>query len=426
MSNADPILAARVEALDQNLQRVKDALELVERVAPGDKLMTAALRDKVKFQVTQAVERSNVELAKLQALITNGTSAEQLSDAWSRYQQLQESSQELFAGCLELIGGCAYRQNLSDEDEAQVWAIADRLIVDAALDLTGSKGEAPWLTVPALQEALSMSRVRTVRIRFPEWTLWSLPLIAYDFGHVAITEFRITGDSVETPLLEVLDEQTAGELEQDEQHQAELAAAPTAEAAERHTRRASKWARHRLRVLLADALATHWMGPAYVCAAVRLRFDPSSAFTGRPNYDERVRFVIRRLRALANGIEQNDVVDQLESEWQHAVERADPPRPAGLVAPVSDEDLMAAFDVAINVLPGTFRFGKLRWQKAIFTKTYWEEQGTALKKLEVPDERLALREVLNAAWLTRLAQSPLADELASVAVATGAALEDSG
>lgn len=422
MSDADPILAARVDALHQNLDRVRASLELVDRLAPGDTIMPEDLRNKVRWQVELLVNDWGNELGQIRDVLANGSSAEQLCGAWSRYQQLQDQSQELFAGCLELIGGCAFRQNLNNENEKQVWAIADRLIVDAAVDLNGSPGD-PYLAIPALQEALSISSVRTVRLRFPEWTVWSLPLLAYDLGHVAITDYRIQLEKSKTPLQDVLDAQTQAELDHDEQHQQELKAGASNEAKERQIRRAGKWARHRLRVLLADALATHWMGPAYVCAAVRLRFDPASAFSSRPSYDERLRFVITRLRDVASRSEETDVVTKLESEWNDAVERADPPRPAGPPSPTPDDDLISTFNEVINALPATFGFDKLRWQKVGLAETTWEQQGKQRKKLEPPEIKLALREVLNAAWLTRLASPELADQIASVAVATWLAQE---
>lgn len=426
LPSGDPILAARVDALAQNLQRVTETLQLVDRLSTGTTLISTELRRKVAWQVEQSVTNSSKELGRLRQIIVNGASDEVLVEAWSLYQRVADSSRELFIGCLELIGGCAFRQSLSGDDpareELKVWALADRLIVEASVDLTGSSGEAPYFTVPALQEALSKSLVRTVRMRFPEWTVWTLPLLAYDYGHVAINDYRISlTDVVEDPLRQVLEAQVTNDLVHDVEHQAKLTAAASDEARGRVIRRADKCARDRIGVLLADALATHWMGPAYACAAVHLRFDPSSAFAGRPSYDERVRLILGRLRRIARKDEQQaKVAEKLTAEWIAAVERADAPRPESSEPTSSEELLVSALDLALSELPQAFRFGNALWSKANSAKASWEEEAEDLRALTVPAEKLPLRVVLNAAWLTRLAESPGVQvrELASITVAS--------
>src|SRR6185503_8084314 len=91
-----------------------------------------------------------------------------------------EESQEVFCECLEYIGGLALRDRGFDQ---RICDIGDHLIVSCAKDWNNLKWQS--LTILAAQERLGQTMARIIRLRFPEWTIWTLPFTAREFAHVA-------------------------------------------------------------------------------------------------------------------------------------------------------------------------------------------------------------------------------------------------
>jgi hypothetical protein len=402
---SDPILSARVEALRRSLKLVQHSVQLIDQMLadtgqPGEDIVLRELHANLVGHVNALAASCKEDLDKLDL---NGNGASASAEAWSRYALVQERSQALFSGCLEFIGGCAFRRELgrseSDREDRRIAEVADRLMIEAAGAALGRTR--PFLTVPALEDALADSRVRTIRLRFPDWTLWNLPLMAYDFGHVAISEMR--GDEADdAPLMELLDRK-ASEFVDTDAELGERMRGRDATTCERLKRRARKAAVDRIRVLLADAFAARWMGPAYGCAALHLRFDPSAAFQGSPCYEERAQMVLRTLKSMATEPEHEQLLETLAGNWNDAVEQADPPEPNSapplqVVDLVHDEVLKT-----LDRMPGATRFTPLFWDQAQTKYDSWKAQeGRGLLLETRPGQGEKIRVVLNAAWLGRI------------------------
>jgi hypothetical protein len=271
-----------------------------------------------------------------------------------------------------------------------------------------------FLAVPALDEALSESFARTVRLRFPEWTIWTLPLLAYDFALVAIER----QESLKRyPFSELVEAQTRRLVGQDaELLERQKGVSP--DLSRKLERGVAKWWRHRVRVLLADAFAVYTMGPAYACAAIHLRFDPSAAYAGSPSYDERARVVIDSLRQIDRQPPGNpqhaDFIEALEKEWKSAVEVAEPPDPwdAARERDLHEEVLPAFGDELAVSVPGAARFSKAKWADA----AAWQMRLLDLFQRRRPLElsftgKDKLRDVLNAVWLARIDNPAITTEL---------------
>ena len=263
---SDVLLLARIESLDKNLLRVDRSLEkLQEQSAGHDILLEDDFWIHLNKQVRQQFKRQRRTLAELrETLIHNGGGeATGTADTWSMYAQVRDESERLFEESLEFIGGLTFRRTGLDNE--RVFELADRIIVTCAREAYAE----PWhfLTVPSLREVVTKSRARLSRIRFPEWTIWTLPVTAYVLGHEVMEEHEVA------PLVR---------------------------------RRMDAWARQdvayaHLHVFLADVFGAYVMGPAFGQASIWLRFDPSRAhFEDKDHPAERSRahVILRTLETM--------------------------------------------------------------------------------------------------------------------------------
>ena len=156
-----------------------------------------------------------------------------MADAWSCYRKALANCHELFVEYIDLVRGVLIRDAGLDQDLCR---IADSLI--KTWPFSGSAWTS--LSIPAEDERPGMSTAQLIRLGFPEWSLWSLPLVAREFGHV----FTRKRDRIDTDVLQAAANNVRGEAE--------------------------------LRSWAADIFATTVAGSAYPWAAIVLRADPDA------------------------------------------------------------------------------------------------------------------------------------------------------
>ena len=358
----DVILKTRIDALVRNLDRLTTTMDVIHET----KWLQSPFRTQVRNDVENDVGDRKAELEELLERVdkANGAgAAEELCVVWRRFGEIEADTRELFTGCLELIGGTAFREKRQEE---RVWTVADAATGEIAQSVVGNQN---YVTVPGMQEALCDSRGRTIRLLFPEWTVWSLPLVAYEFGHVAITRRPRLG--------EILREQRERLLGADDGLAKLLADEGDDAGGERHERDARERHARRVRVLLADAFATFTMGPAYVLAAFHLRLDPATHGGPEPTAAERARVMIACLRAIdagaADDTSQAASIERLETEWRQTLDHAG-------VGPLDDAregdletKLIPALAGAFGALRVAARFNRDRWFRAVALKNQWEQ-----------------------------------------------------
>jgi hypothetical protein len=244
----------------------------------------------------QGMEGSDEAMTSVQTLLSNAKDAHdhhddaradaRLREAWESYRtQLHEETQAVFSEYLDLLGGLAMRQAGFDSGTCR--------IADALIRGFGPYPDYTWnsLTVPARQEALRVTLTRIVRLGFPEWTIWALPLTAHEFGHVIVRRYD--------PLSSYAEAVPSGPL------------------------------RDRREMVMADAFATCMIGPAYACAAILLRLDPADCFSERDGRltSNRVATILSMLRRMSCGPADPfaGLTTLLESEWDAAVRQTGPP-----------------------------------------------------------------------------------------------------
>jgi hypothetical protein len=151
-----------------------------------------------------------------------------------------------------------------------------------------------------------------VRVRFPDWSLWNLPLMAHEFGHLA------------APATAAFMAYQKQESEQAIEGHPDPVAAEACSYADAR--------RHQLDEFFADVFATYTAGPAFACDVIALQLDPAEAYLwrgGHPTHDERVQVVLQTLGEMNKQTQKRIgdpglygvMLNQLGQGWKDAVER---------------------------------------------------------------------------------------------------------
>jgi hypothetical protein len=212
------------------------------------------------FQLIEArVNRLQGEVSVLQE-------QSNLTEAWQKYNQILDTSRDIFQECLDFLGGLALRYRELDD---RILELADELIEDCKRNQP-YRFKPPMWVGPTSQEILRMTFGRIIRVRFPEWSIWTLPYVAHEYGHVVYETARGSNEEdeglykVETDLKSCISNQIDCVMQQD----SDIATMSV------EIRRGE--ARKLVEELFADFLAVFVMGPAYGCAAINLRLSPNS------------------------------------------------------------------------------------------------------------------------------------------------------
>lgn len=436
------LLYLRMEALSQHLKDVRDPGVWLEHLnlahPPEQNLWLTAVRG-----IGREADDLLSGLGKAMAALTEPDGDAAVADAWSCYIDSVRRSEEIFRDCMELLGGIALRDRLTDEF---VWSFADELISECA----EAVGQQTSFAIPAFEDTLSSTMRRVARVNFPDWHLWTLPLVAYEYGQVVLRETALGKLVVELAheenrpqvlrliptlrdSLDTVDNEdtrswvntTLDQVEQDPTAAvtrlatlAEFlsiarvgATADLARASARTIEESQKEAEDRLGVLAADVFATFSTGPAYACAALVLRLNPaSSREPGRPSDDDRAKVVLSTLDHMTQGQGPHfgDIRTTLEQEWTTLAAGTAP----GSARAADDPDLSPT-SIDVERVVRHIRDRVPRPEKAEYTAALWRRAMTqgdtwwaAIKNdgdlVPALADDAQLRDVFNAAWHARL------------------------
>jgi hypothetical protein len=387
-SNTRPIDdgISALESAKKEIAKLKNGLDTATKTVKSIQVRSVAI-DRADLGQTLTVElqekagaiaeeysrvQRDVDDAQASRLKGDDTSAERsIKRAWKGYaDSLSVHSQGLLAEYVDFLAGLALRAAGLDQGICQT---ADELVRRWEKDLGVS-----WksLTIPSYREAESMTPARLIRLGFPEWTIWALPLIAHEFGHVVIAST--------TPLANLI--RSNGVSARDRRHRQELAA---------------------------DAVATYAMGPAYACAAILLRFNPIGAYVSQGNQPA----VARRAAVILAILERMDkkdkmgayepIINLLRTEWDTALAQAHSDVPTE----TRDRD-SAAFAkwLAVEIAwVDTFWISLHDNKRPVYSSDAWttiDHWTGPLRDGNVegidPGPGYGLIDVLNAAWLSRI------------------------
>jgi hypothetical protein len=306
---------ARIQALLKDVRDTKDATEegdidqVEERLNELEGRLQKWRSDLLvqRQEASELMRRTEALLPSdsrrdLQAFLTRAQETRsRLGTDWASYRQQIDVCEGLFNEYVDLLRGFALRDAGFDRE---LFLVADHLPALWGHDELGY----PWrsLAIPARAERQMPTAAKVLRIGFPEWTAWALPLLQHEFAHVFV------GNS---PALRRV---AFGER------------TPTSLGYER-TLRAK---------CLADATATLVTGPAYACAALLMRLKPyEGGDDGEMRRHAELLASLRRAGASVSS-DLGARVERLVTEWRAAVEQigvkatafdtalADPHRPS--------------------------------------------------------------------------------------------------
>jgi hypothetical protein len=379
MEIAVKVLDLRLASIERCLELAQDPRIWFSKMKP-DGAVAENLWEFAFEKIQDEAGDLELEIEELRRRLSEELTEER---AWPSYQKILARSELVFSECLDLLGGLALRDRSTDD---QICQLADELIYECAQPSFRVLATMPSLAHD-LGDSLTSSMLRRVAsIRFPDWTLWTVPLVAHEYAYV-MTELE------EVLRSHVSLEASAWCLE----HRPDPG---SDDIAEEIRLRAQNYAR----VLLADAFATFAMGPAYACAAVLLRLDP--AYDGhryRPSDSTRARMILGVLdemnRTSMGAYE--DILQFLTRRWEEISQLV----PTAAAA--------EAEDVLVPERVSAYLQRKFKYKRTGYTPQGWTEarkwsmewQGSE-RRPTVPEDLGAahsLRDALNAVWDCRVA-----------------------
>lgn len=288
------------------------------------------------------------------------------ANLWREYEDIAfRDGERLFAGerlfseYVDFLGGLALRNTGIDNGTCYM---ADELL--RTCHRFGGMSLWHSMTVPSRRSPPETTLVRIIRLGFPEWTIWAVPIGAHEYGHMVVSqneELKRASDKLRASL-------------------------------------------PRIEVYLADCFATYFMGPSYAFASILVALDPCAEGPGdnatshatRSPESERAHIVLRMLQSMDSQVYQG-VVEVLESHWRAALAVFGFPFP--LPAPEAEplnEVVKLMQDFLDNAAPH-LQYKPSQWQKV----TEWPS-------LVSPPDDFPLgptddvRDVINGAWHQRL------------------------
>jgi hypothetical protein len=353
LSPAD-LLRTRLRVVADNLERGATALESLDA--------DAALPAEVRGPLADLLSEQVAEAERLDRRLTGSPS----DDDWRRARGFQKDANDPL---LETLG-CIQAAHLRSLGlDGGLCALADRLLRSIEADTPVT-----WLGTTIVGGAERFApRTHLVHVRFPEFTVWVLPLAAHEFGHLVAQELKVRSPSgvqvfeVDQELSETEDPILYGEL-------------------------------------FGDAFATWTLGPAYACTAILQRFAPDRAAADsrtHPSDAKRVEMTLGLLEQMSTELDStarpyHGVASMLRRTWRRSLTEAGVD---GLDAAGDDELRVWRTKVIVPLL-------KLRLRRALY-----DGWGEALAVRDMlarvrpgpaqPDgPRIA--DVLNGAWLARI------------------------
>jgi hypothetical protein len=293
-TNADPDFFARFSHLKPLRKALDDFARIVEEEAREAFATTPLPPDGWRTSLSELEERTTRHRRELLGVAHEIKDNPSLDPAgpglWQAFTAIQSNHTRLLADSFSLLAGAWTRRM---QVEQGVFELADRLLRELGRLRFGF---GPTVVIPAEVE-LSIADVSAVTLAFADTTVWNLPVLAHEYGHLFA---RQTG-----PV-----------------HQFLLADSPSG----------ADWRsdydfRYRSE-LFADIFATYTVGAAYACTCVLLRFDPTTAYEEGPQHPSaatRVHAMTRVLATLSTvpATFREQVLSKIKVIWPYEVSEPD-------------------------------------------------------------------------------------------------------
>jgi hypothetical protein len=363
------LLLAQVQEVLEQLNHVEEALD--------NPRLDARLRARVAVRFKVLLQQCRTSVLRLRDGLTAGGPLEQ---GWRDLHEIRAESAPMFAECLALVEGGLVRGIGLDRGLCRV---ADTLLEELA-----RLSERPWTRFTVLDEGEYFHDLaEVIRLRFPDVSVWSLPVAAHEFGHYVGGTFE---DSPDVAL--------SGWF--------------------LRSRAAGEQAHAHLHEQFADCFATYALGPAYACMCVLQRFDPRSADVGgelHPDAMSRVALCLDALKRMNGDAGMmvspfSRIIRGLGDAWDEMVLTSTGRHPDLSDAARTRLEAVGEqhWDLLEHAVPQVRYRGWLRAYQVAETLIDQHRNGAPLNA-DTDD----IRDALNAAWATRIGGPPeIAPQLA--------------
>jgi hypothetical protein len=356
--NGRSYLLMQIEALSEELDSIENSMESLD-----NKELLHAMR--VRF--LNLFDERKAELVGLREKLSNKVSSERtLSKEWEQLKGISRNCGDLF---LE-FEGTMLRSSFPHGNE--ICRVADSLIYYLNY---WSGLEWDRFTVMTARGESFAEMTGIIKVRFPDFTVWRLPLVAHEFGHYAIS--RITYGN-RHPFKNIVEEWI--NLKKPE----------------------TIMEKRRLQELFADVFATYIMGPAYAATLILLNLNPRDdlAFVDgitHPNHNKRVYCILKTLKEMSSQDDYSGIIGYLEKAWQMNLESSD------FAAISKDLDRSDIGKVAGNWIEILMKArGRAKYNGWARTDILIEALNPNFDCSQEQNAECTLPDVLNAAWRCRI------------------------
>ena len=337
------------------------------------------LRTIKNTEVIKTTEELINELDTLSSKIKQSPGSKLSKKIQSQIKKIDDRSQILFDEYIEFFGGLAMR---GSRFYSEICEFADDLIDEIKKQryVTSQKYTNHSLIIPARKEAMEQTLARLVRLGFPEWTVWSLPLVIAEFGHILV--------------------KNSGEINSFKEAQI-----TNLEAAQL-TKREKEVKKICLHYLIADALATFNLGPSYACATILLRLNSLYTQRNKNNLskrnkdlisNKRCHIILTMLREMNKGTVDEmayiEFIEKLGSAWSEYLWQTD-------IEELNDTEKDKNEQLAKSLMP---IFSRLLFTR--YSEKEWNIIKDDIEKILQPKyatSPFCKRHILNYAWYKRL------------------------
>jgi hypothetical protein len=351
------VLMTQAQVLLQELEWAERTLEALSAVP--------TLQAAVKNSLGVRFNRLRKDLETMQGMLPQSSS---LNTYWSSLQRHSAECRALLVECLSFMGGLLLRSNQLD---GEICAIADALLHEL---MARTPQLYPGSTVLAEGDFFTET-TGIIRLRFPMYSVWNLPVAAHELGHYAVR--RINDDAGDFPF-----QKKFREVEDDATQTAHL------------------------HELLADLFAVYILGPAYPCACILWRFSPKDETAQadgerHPSHAKRIHFMLQTLGAMNKaGMHPytgliKTLTELWQRSWQSAKQSVELDAPEAARLNILQSKLYDLFEKNFS----TARFA--RWAQA---NTLSRQMATNETAEQLLGKGITLTDVVNAAWLWRMRQ----------------------
>lgn len=403
-ASAAVIIHAWIDHADRRWQRFQDILQN-QALFPAERM----------FMVGRFLRLLSEQVYSLQQASTKLQDTAGVPAAWQNLRDIEDTARPLRREILEFLGGVLVKDRepaalAGGTNGPSVRTLADDLLRDYAAR-TGVNWSAHTVVG---RDPFVEAHTDVIRVRFPDWSLWSLPLLAHEFGHLVA--------------------QATPRFRQYQRSERREAARSMGDAA------AAEVARQ-IEEFFADIFAVYTMGPAFACDAILLEFNPAEAYKPRgqhPTHAERVGVILQTLRAMnektrdaSNPGQYSAIMELLAERWSSTL--ADTlVRPADETLFARQRERSLAWGVELlAIIERSYRLGcgyvPERWVWAQKSAQHLVPLVTSVEQLQQSIAadglgELRLLDLLNTLWYARVGDGtevPDLSQLHSVAMQLG-------